>query len=85
MLVLFLLVMGEAKLPGAAHEWLGIALFALFFAFTVLVATADKAAGKVPGTEIGLSHLNLAFFNATHKNGEIKRGITPESNKEITK
>ena len=30
MFVLFLLVMGEAKLPGAAHEWLGIALFALF-------------------------------------------------------
>lgn len=51
-----------------------IALFALFFAFTVLVATADKAAGKVPGTEIGLSHLNLAFFNATHKNGEISQG-----------
>ena len=30
MFVLFLLVMGEAKLPGAAHEWLGIALFVLF-------------------------------------------------------
>ena len=53
---------------------LSIALFALFFAFTVLVATADKAAGTVPGTEIGLSHLNLAFFNATHKNGEISQG-----------
>lgn len=51
-----------------------VALFALFFVFTVLVATADKAAGKVAGTEIGFSHLNLAFFNATHKNGEISNG-----------
>ena len=51
-----------------------IALFALFFVFTVLVATVDKAAGKVAGTEIGFSSLNLAFFNATHKNGEISDG-----------
>lgn len=51
-----------------------IALFALFFVFTVLVATVDKAAGKVAGTEIGFSSLNLAFFNATHKNGEISNG-----------
>ena len=36
MFVLFLLVMGEAKLPGAAHEWLGIALFALFLFHTAL-------------------------------------------------
>ena len=51
-----------------------IALFALFFVFTLLVATVDKAAGNAPGTEIGFSHLNLAFFNATHKNGEISNG-----------
>ena len=51
-----------------------IALFALFFVFTVLVATVDKAAGNAPGTKIGFSHLNLAFFNATHKNGEISKG-----------
>ena len=51
-----------------------IALCALFFVFTVLVATVDKAAGNAPGTEIGFSHLNLAFFNATHKNGEISNG-----------
>lgn len=51
-----------------------IALFALFFVFTVLVATVDKAAGNAPGTEIGFSHLNLTFFNATHKNGEISNG-----------
>ena len=51
-----------------------VALFALFFVFTVLVATADKAAGKAAGTEIGFSHLNLAFFDATHKNGEISNG-----------
>lgn len=60
--------------PKRSMLIVSIALFALFFAFTVLVATADKAAGKVPGTEIGLSHLNLAFFNATHKNGEISQG-----------
>lgn len=51
-----------------------IALFSLFFMFTVLVATVDKAAGNAPDTEIGFSHLNLAFFNATHKNGEISNG-----------
>lgn len=51
-----------------------IALFALFFVFTLLVATVDKAAGNAPGTEIGFSHLNLAFFKATHKNGEISNG-----------
>ena len=51
-----------------------IALFALFFVFTLLVATVDKAAGNAPDTEIGFSHLNLAFFNATHKNGEISNG-----------
>ncbi len=51
-----------------------VVLFALFFVFTVLVATVDKAAGKVAGTEIGFSRLNLAFFNATHKNGEISNG-----------
>lgn len=60
--------------PKRSALIVSIALFALFLAFTVLVATADKAAGKVPGTEIGLSHLNLAFFNATHKNGEISQG-----------
>ena len=36
MFLIFLLVMGEAKLPGAVHEWLGIALFALFLFHTVL-------------------------------------------------
>ncbi len=53
---------------------ISIALFSLFFVFTLLVSTVDKAAGNVPGTEIGFSHLNLAFFNATHKNGEISNG-----------
>ena len=53
---------------------ISIALFALFFVFTLLVATVDKAAGNAPGTKIGFSHLNLAFFNATHKNGEISNG-----------
>lgn len=51
-----------------------IALFALFFVFTVLVATVDKAVGNAPDTQIGFSHLNLAFFNATHKNGEVSEG-----------
>ena len=60
--------------PKKHMLFVSVGLFALFFVFTVLVATADKAAGKVAGTEIGFSHLNLAFFNATHKNGEISNG-----------
>ena len=45
------------------------ALFALFALFTALVATVDVAAGKVAGTKIGFSHLNLTFFDKTHPDG----------------
>lgn len=45
------------------------ALFLLFFVFTVLVATVDVAAGKVAGTTIGFSRLNLAFFDMTRPDG----------------
>ncbi|MGN1062161.1 MAG: phosphatase PAP2 family protein [Candidatus Scatosoma sp.] len=51
------------------------ALFLLFALFTVLVATVDVAAGKVAGTNIGFSHLNLAFFDKTHQNGSYNKTL----------
>ncbi|MGN1053126.1 MAG: phosphatase PAP2 family protein, partial [Candidatus Scatosoma sp.] len=51
------------------------ALFFLFALFTVLVATVDVAAGKVAGTKIGFSHLNLAFFDATHQSGTYNKTL----------
>lgn len=64
MFVLFLLVMGEAKLPGAAHEWLGIALFALFLFHTALNIRWYRALlrGRYPAKRVVQTVVNLALL-----------------------
>ena len=66
MFVLFLLVMGEAKLPGAAHEWLGIALFVLFLFHTALNIRWYRAlfSGRYPTKRVVQTVVNLALFVA---------------------
>ena len=64
MFVLFLLVMGEAKLPGAAHEWLGIALFALFLFHAALNIRWYRALlrGRYPAKRVVQTVVNLALL-----------------------
>lgn len=64
MFVLFLLVMGEAKLPGAAHEWLGITLFALFLFHTALNIRWYRALlrGRYPAKRVVQTVVNLALL-----------------------
>lgn len=66
MFVLFLLVMGEAKLPGATHEWLGIALFALFLFHTALNIRWYRALfrGRYTAKRVVQTVVNLALFVA---------------------
>lgn len=66
MFVLFLLVMGEAKLPGAAHEWLGIALFALFLFHTALNIRWYRALfrGRYTAKRVVQTVVNLALLIA---------------------
>lgn len=64
MFVLFLLVMGEAKLPGATHEWLGIALFALFLFHTALNIRWYRALfrGRYPAKRVVQTVVNLTLL-----------------------
>lgn len=66
MFVLFLLAMGEAKLLGAAHEWLGIALFALFLFHTALNIRWYRALfhGRYPARRVVQTVVNLALLVA---------------------
>lgn len=43
--------------------------FLAFLVFTLLVSVVDVSGGVVPGTEIGFSSINLAFYRATQKSG----------------
>lgn len=61
--------------PNKRTLFFSAALFLLFIVFTVLVATVDVAAGKVTGTKIGFSHLNLSFFNATRPDGTVHSAL----------
>lgn len=64
MFVLFLLVMGEAKLPGAAHEWLGIALFVLFLFHTALNICWYRVIfrGRYPARRVVQTVVDLALL-----------------------
>ena len=55
-----------AKLPGAAHEWLGIALFALFLFHTALNIRWYRALfrGRYPAKRVVQTVVNLALLIA---------------------
>lgn len=61
--------------PNKRTLFFSAALFLLFIVFTALVATVDVAAGAAPGTKIGFSHLNLAFFNTTRPDGTVNSAL----------
>ena len=61
--------------PNKRTLYFSAALFLLFIVFTALVATVDVAAGVAPGTEIGFSHLNLAFFHTTRPDGTVNSAL----------